>query len=72
LLTDERKILEKFHDAPCPHLPELVWTCKGDKELGIVPIGKPVHLGEPVVISHKIIQGIIKGLRCLHGLWIIH
>jgi len=71
-LTHEIDILESFRDAPCPHLPELVWTREGGTELGIVPIGEPVRPGESAPISRKIVQGMVEGLRYLHSLQIVH
>ena len=55
-LSHEIRILEKLRNAPCQHVPELVWTC-GVIELGIVPIGEPVLPGEPPLISRKIVKG---------------
>ena len=70
-LSHEIRILEKLRNAPCPHVPEMVWT-RGIRELGIVPIGEPVLPGEPPLISRKIVEGMIAGLKYLHGLCIIH
>ena len=70
-LSSEIRILEKVRNAPCPHVQELVWT-RGLIELGIVPIGEPVLPGEPPLISRKIVEGMIAGLKYLHGLCIIH
>ena len=41
--SSEIRILEKLRNAPCQHVPELVWT-RGIIELRIVPIGEPVYL----------------------------
>ena len=71
-LVNEIKTLKTFHDAACSHLPELVWTQEGNKELGIALIGEPVKSGESATISHKIVQGMIEGLRYLHNMHIIH
>ena len=71
-LANEIKILKTFRDAACSHLPELVWTREGNKELGIAPIGEPVRPGESAAISRKIVRGMIEGLRYLHNLHIIH
>ena len=62
-LDNEIRILEKLHNSDCLHIPELVWTC-GYGELGILP-------GELATISHKIIWGMIEGLRYLHSQEII-
>ena len=70
-LSHEIRILEKLCNAPCQLVPELVWT-RGIIELGIVPIGEPVLPGEPPLISRKIVEGMIAGLKYLYGLCIIH
>jgi len=71
-LENEIRILEKIRNAQCLHLPELVWAPKGNKELGIMPLGVPIRPPESPIISRKIIQGMIEGLRYLHGQHIIH
>ena len=48
-----------------------MWIC-GSWELGILPIGGPVLLGESVALSCKVVLGMIGGLRYLHGQGIIH
>ena len=70
-LDNEITILEKLRAGDCAHIPELVWT-RGNEELGIVPIGEPVLPGELAIVSRKIVQGMIKGLKYLHSQGIIH
>ena len=70
-LDNEITTLEKLRDAQSPHIPELVWT-RGSGELGIVPIGEPVLPGESAAISRKVVEGMIHGLRYLHGQGIVH
>jgi Serine/threonine protein kinase len=71
-LENEIKILTKIRDAQCLHLPELVWAPTANTELGIMPLGTPIRPPESAIISRKIIQGMIEGLRYLHGEHIIH
>jgi hypothetical protein len=70
-LDNEIMILEKLRVGKCLHIPELVWT-RGSGELGILPIGEPVLPGETAIVSKKIVQGMINGLRYLHSQGIIH
>ncbi|KAF8232031.1 hypothetical protein L208DRAFT_1466105 [Tricholoma matsutake] len=70
-LENEIITLKKLCDAKSLHIPELVWT-HGYGELGILPIGEPVLLGESAAVSRKVVHGMINGLRYLHGQGIIH
>jgi hypothetical protein len=65
-LENEITTLQKLRDAKSPHIPELVWI-RGSGEVGILPIGEPVLLGESAAISRKVVRGMIDGLRYLHG-----
>jgi hypothetical protein len=38
-VANEIKIPAKIRGAVCIHLPELVWTTKGNEQLWIVPVG---------------------------------
>jgi hypothetical protein len=71
-VADEVAILQRLRDAHCPHLPEIVWTPSGDRELGIVPVGVPIDFREPQTTSRKIVQCLIDGLKFLHELGIVH
>jgi hypothetical protein len=42
-VSNEIRILKVIKDAQCKHLPELVWSPAGYKELGIVPLGQPIN-----------------------------
>ena len=70
-MEKEIMILQELRDTQCKHIPELVWT-RGIQELGILPLGEPVLPGESAVISCEIVHGMIKGLKHLHNLGIIH
>jgi serine/threonine protein kinase len=53
-------------------LPEIVWTPSGNRELGIVPVGRPINFREPQSTSRRIVQCLIDGLKFLHDLGIVH
>jgi len=44
----------------------------GDRELGIVPVGVPINFQQGGVISRNIVNGLIDGLKFLHGQHIVH
>jgi hypothetical protein len=71
-VTNELKILREIRDAKCMHLPELVWEPRGDKQLGLAPVGKPIDFRQSASTSRKIVNGLIDGLQYLHSLKIIH
>jgi hypothetical protein len=71
-VANEIAVLQRFRDAHCPHLPEIVWTPSGDSELGIVPVGVPIDFREPQTTSRIIVQSLIDGLKFLHDLGIVH
>jgi Protein kinase domain len=71
-VANEIAVLKRFRDAVCPHLPEIVWTPSGNRELGIVPVGMPINFREPQTTSRKIVQCLIDGLKFLHELGIVH
>lgn len=71
-VANEIAVLQRLRDAHCPHLPEIVWTPSGDRELGIVPVGVPIDFREPQTTSRRIVQCLIDGLKFLHELGIVH
>jgi Protein kinase domain len=71
-VANEIKTLQKIREAEyCAHLPELVWS-RADKELGIMPVSKPVDFQQVASVSRKIVEGLVDGLEHLHGLGIVH
>jgi hypothetical protein len=71
-VANEIAILKKLQFSDCPHLPEIVWSPSGDKELGIVPAGVPIDFCEPQSISQTIVLHLMEGLEFLHNLVIVH
>jgi hypothetical protein len=71
-VANEIAVLKRLRDADCPHLPEIVWTPSGDRELGIVPVGKPIKFREGQTTSRIIVHCLIDGLKFLHELGIVH
>ena len=71
-VANEIAVLRIFRDAQCPHLPEIVWTPSGKRELGIVPLGVPIDFRETQTTSRIIVQCLIDGLKFLHKLGIVH
>jgi hypothetical protein len=71
-VANEIRILQRLRDASCPHLPEIVWTPSGNRELGIVPVGAPIDFREPQTTSRRIIHCLMDGLKYLHELGIVH
>jgi hypothetical protein len=51
IVANEIKILAKIRGAVCIHLPELMWTTKGNDQLGIVPVGTPIDFRQIAHIS---------------------
>ena len=71
-VANEIAVLKKLREADCQHLPELVWSPLGDRELGILPLGSPINFREPQAISRIIVQHLMDGLKFLHDLGIVH
>lgn len=71
-VANEIAVLKRLRDVHCPHLPEIVWTPSGDRELGIVPVGEPIDFRGPQTTSRIIVQCLIDGLKFLHELGIVH
>jgi hypothetical protein len=71
-VSSEVTILKEIKKSPCLHLPELVWSSRGNKQLGIVPCGKPIQSQRPFTISRGIVIGLMDGLKHLHDLGIVH
>jgi hypothetical protein len=71
-VANEIAILQKLREADCAHLPEIVWSPSGKRELGIVPVGVSIDFREPQTTSRIIVQCLISGLEFLHKLGIVH
>jgi hypothetical protein len=71
-VSNEIRILKAIKDARCEHLPELVWSPAGYKELGIVPVGQPIDSQQPANMARRVVEGMVDGLQYLHSLGIIH
>jgi Protein kinase domain len=71
-VSNEIRILEVIKDAQCVHLPELVWSPAGYKELGIVPLGQPIDFQQPANMARRVVEGMVDGLQYLHSQGIIH
>lgn len=71
-VANEIAVLKELRFSDCPHLPELVWSPSGDRELGIVPAGVPINFFEPQATSRIIVLHLMEGLKFLHGLGIVH
>jgi len=71
-VANEIRILKAIRDGQCGHLPELVWSPKLDKELGIVPAGHPIDFQQPAKKFRRIVEGMVDGLQYLHLQGIIH
>jgi Protein kinase domain len=71
-IANEVKILKALQKLQCKHLPELVWSPKLSKELGIVPVGLPIDFRQPVKMFRRIVEGMVDGLQFLHSNRIIH
>jgi len=71
-VANELEILRKLKEVQCVHLPELVWAPEGNKQLGLVPVGKPIDFQQTGVLSQNIVRGLVDGLQHLHKLDIVH
>jgi hypothetical protein len=72
-VSREIEILTKIgRNTQCAHLPELVWSPTGNKELGILPVGKAINFEQPANTARKVVQGMVDGLQYLHSQGIIH
>jgi hypothetical protein len=71
-VANEIRILKAIQDFQCGHLPELVWSPKLDKELGIVPVGHPIDFQQPAKMLRRIVEGMVDRLQYLHSHSIIH
>lgn len=71
-VSNEIRNLKAIKDARCEHLPELVWSPAGYKELGIVPLGQPIDFQQPANMARRVVEGMVDGLRYLHSQGIIH
>jgi len=71
-MEEEIRILRQIRDENCPHIPELVWAPVGDRELGIVPLGKGIPRQPKAEECRAIIHGLLDGLRHLHSCGIVH
>jgi serine/threonine protein kinase len=69
---NEIQILKAIKDARCKHLPEVVWSPAGHKELGIVPVGQPIDFQQPANMARRVVEGMVDGLQYLHSQGIIH
>jgi hypothetical protein len=71
-VANEIAVLKELRSSDCPHIPEIVWSPSGDRELGIVPAGVPIDFCEPQATSRIIVLHLMEGLKFLHGLGIVH
>jgi hypothetical protein len=71
-VANEIRMLKAIRDSQCRHLPELVWSPKLNKELGIVPVGHPIDFQQPAKMFRRIVEGMVDGLQYLHSHNIIH
>jgi hypothetical protein len=70
--ANELKFLKEIRDVDCRHLPELVWSPTGERQFGIVPLGKSIDFQRPAFVSRNIVTGLVDGLQCLHKMNIVH
>jgi hypothetical protein len=68
----EIEILKRIREAKCAHLPELVWEPGKGMEFGILPVGEPIRSSETWRLSRRVVEGLMEGLKWLHGHNIIH
>jgi serine/threonine protein kinase len=72
-VSQEIEILMKVgRNTQCTHLPELVCSPTGNKELRILPVSKVINFEQPANTACKVVQGMVDRLQYLHSQGIIH